>query len=98
MAGYYRGFCRNFSVVVAPLTDLLSPKVRFRWSDHSQQAFEAIKAVLTNAPVLVAPVFNRPFKLAVDASESGAGAVLLQDDAEGVEHPVSYFSKKFNRH
>lgn len=98
MAGYYRGFCRNFSVVAAPLTDLLSPKVRFRWSDHSQQAFEAIKAVLTNAPVLVAPVFNRPFKLAVDASESGAGAVLLQDDAEGVEHPVSYFSKKFNRH
>lgn len=98
MAGYYRGFCRNFSVVAAPLTDLLSPKVRFWWSECCQQAFEAIKAVLTNAPVLAAPVFRRPFKLAVDASETGAGAVLLQDDDGGVEHPISYFSKKLNDH
>lgn len=29
---------------------------------------------------------------------SWAGAVLLQDGGDGVEHPVSYFSKKFNRH
>lgn len=27
-----------------------------------------------------------------------AGAVLLQDGGNGVEHPVSYFSKKCNRH
>lgn len=26
MAGYYRSFCKNFSAVAAPLTDLLSPK------------------------------------------------------------------------
>jgi len=26
-----------------------------------------------------------------------AGAVLLQEDDEGVEHPVCYFSKKFNK-
>lgn len=34
----------------------------------------------------------------MNASESGAGAVLLQEGANGIEHPVSYFSKKFNRH
>ena len=28
----------------------------------------------------------------------GAGAVLLQDGDDGIEHPVSYYSKKFNRH
>lgn len=33
----------------------------------------------------------------MDASESGAGAVLLQDGADGIEHPVSYFSKELNR-
>ncbi len=26
LVGYYRGFCRNFSTVVAPLTDLLKAK------------------------------------------------------------------------
>lgn len=98
MAGYYRSFCKNFSAVAAPLTDLLSPKSRFHWSGDCQSAFESIKALLSHAPVLAAPVFDRPFKLAVDASDAGAGAVLLQDGNDGVEHPVSYFSKKFNPH
>ena len=28
-----------------------------------------------------------PFKLSVDASDAGAGAVLLQEGDDGVEHP-----------
>lgn len=40
---------------------------------------------------------SSPFKLAVDASNVAAGAVLLQEGDEGVEHPVCYFSKKFNK-
>lgn len=46
-------------------------------------------------PVLSAPDFTRTFKLQVDASDNGAGAVLLQEDQAYVEHPVSYFSRKF---
>ena len=53
--------------------------------------------MLQSVPVLTAPVFNSPFKLAVDASDVAAGAVLLQEDDKGVEHPVCYFSKKFNK-
>lgn len=48
--------------------------------------------------MLVTPNFEKSFLLAVDASAYGAGAVLLQEDCNGIEHPVSYFSKKFNRH
>ncbi|XP_027128228.1 uncharacterized protein LOC109142602 [Larimichthys crocea] len=98
MAGYYRSFCRNFATVAAPLTNLLSPKVPFVWTDVCQFAFESLKALLANSPVLVAPDFSRPFKLAVDASDVGVGAVLLQEDSLGVEHPVCYFSRKFNLH
>jgi len=32
----------------------------------------------------------------LDASQIGAGAVLLQAGMDGVDHPVSYFSHKFN--
>ena len=49
-----------------------------------------------STPVLSAPDFNRPFKIAVDASDVAAGAVLLQEDHDGVDHPV-YFSRKFNQ-
>ena len=98
MVGYYRGFCENFATVVTPLTILLSVKVPFHWTDASQQAFEAAKALLSSAPVLAAPTFEKPFKLAADASDCGAGAVLLQVGSDGVDHPVCYFSRKFNRH
>ena len=98
MAGYYRCFCKNFSVVVAPLTRLCSPAVPFEWSEECQHAFHAAKSLLCSAPVLAAPNFARPFYLEVDASASGAGAVLLQDGEGDVCHPVCYFSAKFKRH
>lgn len=98
MVGYYRCFCRNFSEVVTPLTNLCSPKVPFIWSPECHHAFECAKGLLSSSPVLVAPDFSKPFKLEVDASEVGAGAVLLQDDGQGVSHPVCFFGKKFDAH
>ena len=97
MAGYYRSFCRNFSSVIAPLTSLLSDSRQFVWSSECQQAFEKAKALLCSAPVLAAPDFALPFKLEVDASALGAGAVLLQEGADGIDHPVCFFSRKFNK-
>ena len=98
LVGYYRSFCRNFSSVVAPLTDLLKAKAEYIWSSMCQNAFDRIKALLCSAPVLAAPRFDQPFKLHVDASNVGVGAVLLQENAEGVDCPVSFFSRKFNKH
>lgn len=63
-----------------------------------QHAFDSAKSLLCSAPVLAAPDFARPFKLEVDASATGAGAVLLQDGEKDVCQPVSYFSVKFNCH
>ena len=42
--------------------------------------------------------FDKQFKLMVDASDIGAGAILLQEQPNGVEHPIAYYSKKFNKH
>jgi hypothetical protein len=32
----------------------------------------------------------------VDACNVGAGAVLIQEDSNGLDHPVCYFSRRFN--
>ncbi|XP_076030465.1 uncharacterized protein LOC143018769 [Oratosquilla oratoria] len=99
MAGYYRRFCPNFSSIVAPMTDLLSGKKAFRWSQMCQESFESLKTLLSNAPVLRAPNLEKPFTLHVDASDVAGGAVLLQEGAgDSVLHPVGYYSKKFNNH
>lgn len=97
MIGYYRNFCCNFSSVVAPLTNLLKGSVKFNWTPDCQHAFENAKSLLSSAPVLAAPRLEEPFQLQVDASQVGAGAVLLQKDENGIDRPVSYFSRKFNR-
>jgi len=98
MAGYYRKFCHNFSVIVVPLTSLLKKQQPYVWTPECQLAFQRVKALLLAAPVLVAPDFERQFKLCVDASDRGAGAVLKQEDEHGVDHCIAYFSKKFNEH
>ncbi|KAL3866009.1 hypothetical protein ACJMK2_043350 [Sinanodonta woodiana] len=98
MAGYYRKFCSNFSIVAEPLTNLLTKKSKFCWTQKCQEGFDKLKAILKAAPVLAAPNFGQSFKLSVDASDVGVGAVLIQDDKQGIEHPVCYFSKKLNKH
>ncbi|MCX7564677.1 RNase H-like domain-containing protein, partial [Xanthomonadaceae bacterium XH05] len=68
---------------------------KFVWTDNCESSFSKLKAILLSQPVLATPNFAKPFKMAVDASDTGAGAVLLQEDDQGIEHPVSYYSKKF---
>ena len=91
MAGYYRKFCPNFSTVTEPLIALLRKNVKFLWTEACQSAFEHLKVLLRSSLVLAAPEFSRPFKLAVDASDLAAGAVLLPEDKERIDHPVAYF-------
>ena len=79
MTGYYRKFCQNFSCVAAPLTDLLKKDKKYEWDDNCEKAFMKIKTLFLTPPVLIMPYYQKPFKLQVDASYYGDGAVLLQE-------------------
>ena len=96
MAGYYRRFCKNFSHVTEPLTNLLKRGTKVTWTDQCQEAFTQIKNFLSNSPVMAAPNFDKPFKLSVDASDCAIGSVLFQEDENKIDHPVAYFSRKLN--
>ena len=94
MAGYYRNLF-EFTEIAAPLTNLLSKKVKFVWTDDCQLAFDKVKLLLQKSPVLKSPDYEKPFKLIIDSSDVGTGSVLVQEASDGLDHPVSYFSKKF---
>ncbi|ROT69037.1 hypothetical protein C7M84_012804 [Penaeus vannamei] len=98
MVGFYRRYCPNLAEVAAPLTRLTSRKVSFNWTPECQRSFEQLKQFLSSDPVLAAPDFQKPFILHTDASDLATGAVLLQDDDQGVLHPVAYHSTKLAKH
>ena len=83
--GYYRKFCNIFSAVAEPLTNLLNKRKKFVWNNDCQKAFDTLKAIHKNEPVLLVPNFAKELKLAVDASDTGAGSVLLEEDSNGVD-------------
>lgn len=87
LSGYYRKFVRNYALINKELINLLK-KEDFTGTEKAQDAFEALKSALTTAPVLVVPYFSKPFVLETDASKSGIGAVLMQDD-----HPLAFISR-----
>ncbi|GBM20257.1 Retrovirus-related Pol polyprotein from transposon 17.6 [Araneus ventricosus] len=98
LAGYYRQYIPMFSVITAPLTDLLkgrNKKGKIEWNEECTKAIELLKDKLTSKPILHAPDFTKPFILQTDASDLGYGVVLAQKDNEGREHPILYISKKF---
>lgn len=77
MAGFYRRFCPNFAKVAAPLTNLTSGMARYLWDPVCQEAFDQLKTLLAQGPVLQAPDFTKPFTLQTDASHLASGTVLL---------------------
>ena len=52
------------------------------------------RVMLQSSPVLTAPDFSSPLKLTVVASDVAVGAMLSQEDDEGVEHPVCFYYSK----
>ncbi|XP_078236495.1 uncharacterized protein LOC144584362 [Pogona vitticeps] len=99
LVGYYRKFIPRFSEMATPLTDLTRKKTddRIPWTSDCEEAFRRLKEALINYPVLRAPDFDREFIIYTDASNSGVGAVLCQEDENGDQHPVSYLSRKLQK-
>ncbi|XP_072170068.1 uncharacterized protein [Diadema setosum] len=95
LTGYYRDFILNYADVALPLTNLTkkgSPE-KVKWGEGEEQAFLGLKKSLIKPPILHLPDETKVFKLKVDASDTGLGAVLMQE-RDGEDFPVAYASRK----
>ncbi|GJP77992.1 hypothetical protein CLOP_g8310 [Closterium sp. NIES-67] len=59
------------------------------------EAVEQLKQALTTTPVLILPDPERDYVIEADASDQAVGAVLMQDQGNGLQ-PIAYLSKKLH--
>jgi hypothetical protein len=88
MVNYLSKFLPNISTITEPLRQLEAKDVEWHWDENQQKAFEEIKKLITCHPVLRYYDVAKEVTLQCDASQSGVGAVLLQEG-----QPVAFTSR-----
>ena len=86
-------FTPQLSEATKPLRELLSSKNQWLWSDSQQQAFEAVRNMVSSDTILALFDPHRPTQVSADASSYGLGAVLMQQQPSGECKPISYISQ-----
>jgi hypothetical protein len=79
-ANFLRRFIANYAEITKGFMHLLKKDVSFFWDEAAQCSFDALKHVLTTAPLLRPPNYNKEFLLYLAAAESAIGMVLVQED------------------
>lgn len=93
LAGFYRRFIPNFASIAEPLTRLTRKNIDFasHWQLEQLTAFNKLKKLITQPPVLTIFDPELPCQLHTDASSIGIGATLIQNN-----HPVAFFSRRLS--
>jgi hypothetical protein len=93
LAGLYWQFIPDFSRITKPMTKFLKKEVKFDWSQKCEDAFHTLRRHLTTAPVLAQPDNTKSFDVYCDASGTGLGCVLMQDN-----RVIAYASRALRSH
>ena len=88
---FYRRFIKDYSKIVKPLNQLTGNE-EWKWGAKQQTAFDTLRRVITERPVLAIPVDNEPYQVEADSSDFALGAVLSQQQ-DDKWHPIAYLSK-----
>lgn len=76
-----------------PLYNLMKKNVDFVWTDAHQEAFDKIKDLITNSPILTMPNTTGEFTLESDTSKVATGCALFQLQKEK-QNLVAFHSKR----
>ncbi|MBW0505106.1 hypothetical protein O181_044821 [Austropuccinia psidii MF-1] len=90
-SSYYRQHLEYLSILGKSLYRICDQQTVFEMTPESIKAYEKRRKTLTEAPLLLMPGWNIPFKLYIDACGDGLGAALNQVqiiDDKPTEGPV----------
>ena len=93
MVNFLSSFLPNLRRLLIPIYDLQKKVKKLKWTEEAERAFNNIKKLLINLPVLKAPTPDGLFYLESNTSREGVGGTLLQK--QGDEWVViGYHSKR----
>ena len=72
-------------------------KALVEWHEKCQEAFDRLKQLCRQTPILVYANYKKPFKLHMDASENSMGAVLYQKQDDSTDHVIAYASHTLSK-
>jgi transposase InsO family protein len=94
LSGWFRDFIKGYADITKDLYAILKGKQVFKWREIQETAFLKVKQALREAGNLKLPEYDKKFVLKTDASNTGLGAVLMQENNEGKLVPIQWASKK----
>uniref|UniRef100_A0A2N9EJD9 Uncharacterized protein n=1 Tax=Fagus sylvatica TaxID=28930 RepID=A0A2N9EJD9_FAGSY len=65
----------------------------FHWSTECQEAFEKVRNIMTKLPTVCAPISGKPLRLYLASNSQAIGALIAQENDNGVEQPIYYVSR-----
>ena len=93
MVNFHSSFLPDFRRLLIPIYNLQNKSKKFKWTEEAEKAFNDIKQLLINPPVLKAPTLNGLFHLESDTPQKGVGGTLLQIQGDGWV-VIGYHSKR----
>lgn len=93
LAGYFRKYIADYSLMTACIANLTRKDVQFNWGPEQEAVRQEIIKKLTSAPVLAIYDPNLLTEVHTDASSLGYGAVLLQIHDNNTKRVVAYYSQ-----
>jgi hypothetical protein len=90
---FLRRFVSNFAEMAKLITTMLRKGNEVKWNVESRNSFDQIKRALTEAPVLISHDYSKDFLVFSFASFDTVAVVLLQKNVDGLEQPISFFSR-----
>lgn len=73
---------KNIAQVQGPLNKLTSTRVDWKWTDVEGRSFIETKKSILQAATLALPELDHPYRLYMDTSNTGLGAILTQYDSQ----------------
>ena len=93
---FYRRVIKRYAKVTVPITERLKKMVKWEWTADAHAAFQKLKRVFTEAPILQHFDPEKPITLQTDASGFAIAGIMNQYDGFGVLRPVAFYSRKCN--